>query len=737
MIKRLFEILAAVCFVFGAAGCSDKDDPRVTPVAPADGTDIIRNCLVHHIDLDSPRECVLPVAVADRLEVSLEDGSPIGFDVEPSEDGTARLVPHVISEINGVRLVKAWVSPTGQPERGRNFLLVVHGRDNAKTKAGDPLHSVYSSYIGKSTRCWAELGNSVLPVLDYEAVAQLGEEYLNVNTTLNHEDMIELCGASYQQCMESWGAHIGASFKKVYAMPTRYHHGGSKTGPRPTKETSFSGTFNFDITGTMNTSADFEYYVNMFFVRKAEISIDMSRFEYSDNNPSPDPMILALTTRNFINDLTRPDSTKFNTDEFFDKWGTDVITTGAFGGYCLNIYGREENVYEQSLGIDAGISFRASRGNPQGEDWVYIYQAKNSPHIQGDISGSYSMANYAESSRAATYYKCVGGNMTNNDAAKWIEGFNNSSESDKWSLISYARLSDTESVRDSVSNLYPIEFVAHDLVDAYYEMFKDKMTAADEAALANATANAWALVDAKQAYLARHATEMRDRTPLVVCDIMMVNGENGHKRGEPKPFTAADPNEPNKIRRYYPMMANKFAPYDEGYAMETTQNDFYVSVNDNEDHYWYYALAHVDDCYGITDVQFVPDPPEWYTARGGNAYPGSSFNITKNRVCVRFEAPGVDDSNKITAFGLYRKNDEPFKATRVMCATAGAELRPHPTSQEQSEWESFWNGGGWYNKTQWNEGTISVNCKIWPCMTCKPLDPAKVKNAHHPKKWGE
>lgn len=185
------------------------------------------------------------------------------------------------------------------------------------------------------------------------------------------------------------------------------------------------------------------------------------------------------------------------------------------------------------------------------------------------------------------------------------------------------------------------------------------------------------------------------------------------------------------------MMANKFAPYDEGYAMETTQNEYYVSVNDSEDHYWYYALAHADDCYGITDVQFVKDVPEWYTPRGDNAFPGSGFDITKNRVCVRFEAPGVEDSRKITAFGLYEKSDDPFTATRVMSATAGAELRPYPTSQEQSQWESFWNNGGWYNRTQWNEGTISVHCKIWPCMTCKPLDPEKVKNTYHPKKWGE
>lgn len=737
MIKRFIGISSAILFLLGMFSCQDNDEPRVDPTVPGENTDIIGNCLVHHIDLDNLEAGSIPVSVADRLEIRLEDGSPVELSREVGEDGKVSLVPRVVGNVRGVKLVKAWVAPEGHHDMGRNFLLVVHGGSMAKAAEQDPLQSVYSSYIGKSTRCWAELGNSVLPVLDYQMVSELGEEYLNVNTTLNHEDMIELCGASYQQCMESWGAHIGASFKKVHAMSTRYSHGAPKTGPRPTKQTAFSGSFNFDISGSVTSSADFEYYVNMFFVRKAEVALDMSRFEYSDNNPSPDPMIMALATRNFINDLSRPDSTSFNTDEFFDKWGTDVITTGAFGGYCLNIYGREENVYEQTLGIDAGISFRASRGNPDGKDWVYIYQAKNSPYIQGEISGSYSLANYSESSRAATFYKCVGGNMTNNDAEKWIEGFNNSSESDKWSLISYARLSDTESVRDSVSNLYPIEFVAHDLVDAYYEMFKDSMTPADRAVLDNATANAWALVDAKQAYLARHATEMRDRTPLIVCDIMMKNGENGHKHGEPRPFTAPDPNEPNKIRRYYPMMANKFAPYDEGYAMETTQNEYYVSVNDSEDHYWYYALAHADDCYGITDVQFVKDVPEWYTPRGDNAFPGSGFDITKNRVCVRFEAPGVEDSRKITAFGLYEKSDDPFTATRVMSATGGAELRPYPTSQEQSQWESFWNNGGWYNKTQWNEGTISVHCKIWPCMTCKPLDPERVKNTYHPKKWGE
>lgn len=320
--------------------CQDNDEPRVDPTVPGENTDIIGNCLVHHIDLDNLEAGSIPVSVADRLEIRLEDGSPVELSREVGEDGKVSLVPRVVGNVRGVKLVKAWVAPEGHHDMGRNFLLVVHGGSMAKAAEQDPLQSVYSSYIGKSTRCWAELGNSVLPVLDYQMVSELGEEYLNVNTTLNHEDMVELCGASYQQCMESWGAHIGASFKKVHAMSTRYSHGAPKTGPRPTKQTSFSGSFNFDISGSVTSSADFEYYVNMFFVRKAEVALDMSRFEYSDNNPSPDPMIMALATRNFINDLSRPDSTSFNTDEFFDKWGTDVITTGAFGGYCLNIYGR-------------------------------------------------------------------------------------------------------------------------------------------------------------------------------------------------------------------------------------------------------------------------------------------------------------------------------------------------------------------------------------------------------------
>lgn len=737
MRKRLAGFIAAALCLCGAVSCNENDEPAPGPDEPQRGVDIIENCLVHHIDIDDPEGCRLPVSVADKLEISLEEGSPVELVRESNADGSVCLVPRLTGNVDGVKLVKAKITPVGNRDMGRNLLLVLRRQNNTENTRQESLSSVYSSYIGKSTRCWAELGNSVLPVLDYDVVSQLGEEYLNVNTTLNHEDMFELCGESYQKCMESWGLHIGASFRKVHAMPSRYAHGAPKVGPRPTKPTTFSGSLNFDISGSVSSSADFEYYVNMFFVRKAEIALDMSRFEYSDNNPSPDPMILAMVTGNFLNDLARPDSTTFNTNEFYDKWGTDVITTGAFGGYCLNIYGREENIYEESLGIDAGISFRASRGNPDGKDWVYIYQAKNSPYIQGDISGNYSMDNYSESSRAATFYKCVGGNMTNNDAAKWIEGFNNSAETDKWSLIGYSRLSDTESVRDSISNLYPIEFVAHDVVDAYYEVFKDALTEADRATLANATANAWALVDAKQDYLARHATEMRPRTPLVVCDIMMRNGSNGHKKGEPRPFTAPDPNYPKKIRRYYPMMANKFAPYDEGYAMETTQNDYYVSVNDSEDHYWYYALAHIDDCYGITDVQFQTSAPEWYTIRGDNAYPGSGFDIKKNHVCVRFEAPGTNDSNKITAFGLYKKSDDLFTATRVMSATGGAELRAHPSSDEQMAWENFWNAGGFYNKTQWNEGTITVHCKIWPCMTRTPLDLERVKNTYHPQKWGE
>lgn len=184
--------------------CQDNDEPRVDPPVPGENTDIIGNCLVHHIDLDNLETGSIPVSVADMLEIRLEDGSPVELSREVGEDGKVSLVPRVVGNVRGVKLVKAWVAPEGHRDMGRNFLLVVHGGNKAKAQEQDPLQSVYSSYIGKSTRCWAELGNSVLPVLDYQMVSELGEEYLNVNTTLNHEDMVELCGASYQQCMESW-----------------------------------------------------------------------------------------------------------------------------------------------------------------------------------------------------------------------------------------------------------------------------------------------------------------------------------------------------------------------------------------------------------------------------------------------------------------------------------------------------------------------------------------------------
>lgn len=731
----LSAMAAAAVMAVGLASCSDDGPtPGHTPGTPVTrDNDILRSRIVHSIDISDLDAGALELNGTDDVEITVASDSPVRFRLD-TRDGRRCLVPELVAQFSGIRVTSMKISPKGEPERARNVVVTLQGSPAGRATDG-ALHSVYSQYIGKGTRCWARIGNTTKAVMLYDRISQLDENYLTVNSTLNIENMVELCGSNYEECMESLSVNVGASFKKI-----RHKEAVDDSGPFPVfhaETRSISGNFNFDFEGSLKQSADFEYYLNMYFVRKAEVALDMARFEMSDNNTAPDSLIFALTAGSFIEQLT-VDSEKFDTEEFFDEWGTDVITTGVFGGYCLNLYGREENVYDSSLGIDASESIKMSRPNSEGKDWVYIYNMKNSPYIDESVDVGWHEEHYSEASRAVTFYACVGGNMSDNNAEKWIEGFNDASQSDKWALVGYRRLSDTGNVTDSVSNLYPVEFMANDLVDTYRSMFGGRMSQADSLALENAYANVVKLSGAKMDYLERHAHKMTDATPLIVCDIMMKNGANGHKNGDPQPFVAPDPNEPSKYRRYYPMMANRNAPYDEGYAMETTQNDYYVSVSDSEDHYWYYAMAHEDDCYGIVDVQFVPDPPEWYTARGDNAFPGGNgMNITKNRVCVRFADPKASGQKKFTAFGLYNKNDGSFNPDRVMASTAGSELRPNPVQSEYNDWRAFWSSGASYVKTQWNEGTFTQHVKIWPCYSTSPVGNDRVKNAIHPKRWGQ
>ncbi|MFQ8806429.1 MAG: hypothetical protein ACLR8Y_16755 [Alistipes indistinctus] len=71
-----------------------------------------------------------------------------------------------------------------------------------------------------------------------------------------------------------------------------------------------------------------------------------------------------------------------------------------------------------------------------------VYKNAHSDYAGGNFDVSYMNEDYHEASKAVGYPLTVGGNMADNDAQTWLDGFNNSSESDKWALVGYRRVAD-------------------------------------------------------------------------------------------------------------------------------------------------------------------------------------------------------------------------------------------------------------------------------------------------------
>lgn len=739
--EKVFRILVSAAVILSFAGCSDNDEPGgESTYIPVDGvSDIVHGNMVYVMDFANADEKLVEVNTQGEVDVEIPDDSPLAFTSIKEDDKNFICVSNRLPVDRNIVMVPVKVAPKGCPSEARNIIIVAKNMQaaesgNAGRASGNAMLSVYSESLGKGTVCFNEVGNTTESVILYDRLSELGEKYVSVNTTANVEKMFELNEATSSSMMESYGVNVGVNFKKAakanFLLQEKW-----------IDKYSVSGSFTFGIGETFKESHDYEYYMNIYTVRKAEVKILMDKFRKSNNNPLPDSLFLALVNPDYIRQIVTPkDSTAFNAEEFLNRWGTDVITQAQFGGRCLYIYGRKENVYEHSLAVDASAEMTGSRPSGSGEGWVFIYTSKNSPYIKGSFDVSYKNSSYNSASKAVSYYDCVGGNMNDNDAAKWIDGFNDSSQSDKWSVIGYRLSSDVPSKdeNDPDWSLTQIEDIGLNVVNIYDTMLGDRKTPKDSAAIKRVTGVLTHLSNERVKYMEKHSRASVAKSPIVVADFIMRDGKNGHKKGEPSSFIDKDVRT-GEYRIYYPLMANKFSPYDVGYAVETTQNDYYPAILDNVDHYWYYSLDHSSECDGIVDIKFVDDTPDYYYRRGDDALPGGCSG-QKNYVCLKFGDSETPDSEKIKAIGLYKRDDKSgtFDPNRIFASTGGSELRRAHTQREYDKWHEWWNSGASYVKTQWNEGGFSPKLKIWPCYSTKPLDESvDIRDVCHPLKWGE
>lgn len=764
--KRFFKFALFAVLPLLAFSCSD-DEPNGGPNQDPDSedyNDVVFNRLAQVLTLDEQNSAKIEINTSEPVEVTMPERSALSVTTV-IEDGKQYAKVESTEYFTGNYAIEnVLVAPKNDPKHGRHMFVVAikeGGGTNkiaaSRSNPSSPLLSCYSEVMGKGTFCFGELGNTQSSVLLYDRIVELGERYVTVNSTINQESMVELNEATSESAMHQFAISAGVDFKKTIRTSPGPAESITIDGvvheiqPEKPVAGSLTGSFSFGVTTTDKESQDFEYYMNLLNVRKSEVAIQMPLFELSANNQHPDVTLFTMVHPNFIDQIIHSSPDSFDPDLFFDTWGTDVITNGVFGGRCLYLYARSENVYEHSLGIDASASLKYNKKVNEGESWLDIYKARNSPYVSGNVDASYHSEEYQSASKEFSYFKVVGGNLNDNNAAKWLEAFNSSTTSENWSLISYRRLP-SEALNPDADNdeefnweLYPVEKLANDMLLMYYSVNAGQMTHDDSIAANRSEKVIEKLCDAKIPYLEAHAFKAAERSRIVVADFMMKNGENGHKKGDPKSFIALDPrdNSKKKYLIYYPMMANKYSPVDKGYAIETSQDKFYPGLLDDEDQYWYYALAHENDCDGIVDFKLVKDSEagDYYHPRGDNADVGGSGGLlNNNRVQVKYFDPAINDpSEKITAVGLYLKKDDnkTVKTDRIFASSGGSELAPNATESEFNAWDEWWKTGSRVVDYQWNEKGLINQVRIWGVCSTKtlPISRFKDKGICHPKPW--
>ena len=422
----LLLLAGLTCFT----ACQDddvlKEDIGKEEYVPEGTKDVAGGALVHIIDEGDIANRALPLSALRKVEIEPGQSEYLQFTCEQKEDGKWYVVPQQVKALDKpFEVIPVKITPREYPEEGRTVLMVLR-QGSMETKAGDAITSVYSEVLGKSTRCYGKFGNTVGSVLLYDRISQLGEEYVTANTTQKEFSMIEFSGDSYEKTMENWSFNVGASFKKTRKkgltdgeMRQWTINGGTDEGlsnilsQKPTYV--WSGSFDFGMSGSLSASEAYEYYLNLYHVKMSEVKLNMSVFEQEKK----DSTLLALLSDRFLNALnTEMDRDKANA--FFDDWGTDVITQGSFGGYNIYIYGRKENVYEQSVGFDAQGKLQRSHPTTSGSTWEEIYKNAHSDYAEGHFDVAYQNESYEQASKAVSLQFSTGGDLAISDPQKWL-----------------------------------------------------------------------------------------------------------------------------------------------------------------------------------------------------------------------------------------------------------------------------------------------------------------------------
>lgn len=740
-LRQWHPVCIALAGMLTITACSDDDGPRLDPDQPGEqvefANDLLNGRLVYVAGYNDSEGFKVPIKANQPVNISICGESPFTIDRMSDNDGDYVVGSCREGLPEDVNVVVMRAENAIDPKDFRHFIvIVVDGDLGRKAESRSPSSNMtksYGDFIGMGTQCFEMLGNTKRAVLQ-SSLIPIEDQNMVTSQVLDITEMFEVSGETFQSTMNSWAFNVGLSFKGL-----------GKAG----KENwgKMSGCINFGINKTTSTSDDFEYYMNVYKVVRGEIAYNMKEFEKmaTGRKANQAATFLSYVSDGFISDIYEVENKNLVTDDFFTVWGTDMISQAQLGGFKIYMYGRETNTYETSVGVDASIELKGTKTQtPTERQWYDIYMAKNSPYLGGNISFSYQNDDYFQASKSTKYSLAVGGNPSlGDDPDRWINGFEVVDDNVKWQPISYRRHSDSAAPgSEEVWNLYPIEDMGTNVANAVESIFTGvELSHQDSLILSNARANILSIQNAKKDYVDRHLTAPKEATRLVLCDVMMKYDSDKQKSGKPEPFVAKDPRDASKLRTYYPMMANKFFDYrrssehQRGHAIDTNVDCFIVGAETGS-HYWYYALAHEDDCTGIVDIHFYDHLEDYFVYRGDEASKGSGLLNYPKKVCVKYFDKGVHSSDqKITAFGIY---DDHKEVNNIIASTGGSELAIEATESEYNKWVEFWSGAKDHHewpKYAFYHGGGSIPHGIYVKYTTKNLPITSIKNVKHPDKY--
>lgn len=693
--RNITRLLAFFCICFFVVACSDNDSEELKyPLLQEEATDVTNGYNLIIMDLDKLEKIKLYTQRKISLEYHNDDTD---FQVI-QEDGKQCILPVLRKNISELKPFVVDLKIKIQSYADESDVVDKHIRVAFRHNKTAPstVDVNYTRAIGKGTKPWGDMGNVTYPILDFNAIYD--NLARNENLTLK-SIFFETSGERYVSSLEKMGTNVGLS------------------GSIPIKGVMLSGSFAFGYDKSTSSANYYEYYIGYYGKKMSEVKFNK---DWAGDNLCA---LLDTTVNNVLNNPSTAAYKNYSNDslgitKLLDQYGTHIITKASFGGNYITLYAREENAYETSVGYDMGVSISAKKPAVSTQKWIDVYKNKTGSTC-GSASGSGS--NYQENSDEASksfYIITAKGGNASDDMDSWDESITMDSKN-TWIPISYLTEGDTS---DDTGLLRIDEIVVDSARKAAIKKYFDS-------------------------YFVAHSVKTYD-SPMVVADFMMVaDDEDGEPAGKPKSFIAKDPC--GIYRFYYPMMANGNAPVDHGYAIETSSST-YIKAFDEKNHYWYYALGHVDEekgFYGIVDAQFRQDgklDATTWTRRGNHTNDGITGDVRNNYVFLKYASKGTDITKLIKGIALYNFDDvDGIKSEGIIASSGGTEM-PYPFGTNDEHFKDYWSSFTVNDDCNgWIHGLVHYhNFKI--AYSCENLDvnfsfgDGNMKGKIcHPKKWGE